>query len=185
MSRFDYDDGEGMPWGLWKSAISNALAGRRGQKALADMEEALLALPKPSLIEGYLVHDGQVCAVGALVAHQQAKEQGIDIAAVIEAMDTGLACGCGHNRAAHRDDGCIGKSDWRPRGACSCTGYEPDFEDPEQTAQAGERVGLRYSVAWHLAWLNDEEFRDLSPEERFIRMLAWVRRAQGKDMVAA
>lgn len=34
--------------------------------------------------------------------------------------------------------------------------------------------------AWHLAYLNDEQFAGASPEQRYEQMLAWVRRAQGK-----
>jgi hypothetical protein len=151
MSRFDYDyaDGEGVPWGLWQQTVSRALGGRRGQEALAELEAALLDLPDRRLIEGYLANDGDVCAVGAFVAHQRAQEQGIDLAAVIEAMDGGTT-------------------------------------DAWETAEAGCAAGLRYSVAWHLAHLNDEEFGGATPEKRYELMLAWVRRAQGKllDAVA-
>jgi hypothetical protein len=51
MTRF-YDSDEGVPWPLWKSILSNALGGKRGQRALADMEAALLALPERKLIDG-------------------------------------------------------------------------------------------------------------------------------------
>lgn len=181
MSRFEYDgDGEGMPWGLWESVVSRALGGRRGQEALAQMETALLELPEPRLIEGHLAYDGATCAVGALVAHRRAQEEGVDIAAVIEAMSVDVRCWCGHGRDRHDGSTCSGR-----RGQdspCSCTDFDPeDIQDGvDETVAAGQRVGLRFSVAWHLAHLNDEQFGGATPEERYRLMLAWVRRALGK-----
>lgn len=84
MSRFDYADGdEAIPWAFWERIVSRALAGKRGQRALAEFEEALVALPEPKLIEGNLASDEGVCAVGALVAHKLAKRDGL---AMAEAM---------------------------------------------------------------------------------------------------
>jgi hypothetical protein len=190
MSRFDcdYSYEEGIPWGLWERIVANALGGRRGQAALAAMEEALLALPEPKLIEGHLAADGQVCAIGALVAHRRAQEGAVDIATVIEAMGTGVLCWCGHGHGVHAGGGAcsamhIGFSgEARP---CSCVVYEPEAEEVYETAEAGKAAGLSHSVAWHLAFLNDETLGGRTPEERYEKMLAWVRRAQGKEAVAA
>lgn len=91
MSRFDYvDDDEGsIPWAFWQPIVSRALAGKRGQRALAEFEEALLALPKRELIDSALATDDGVCAVGALVAHKLAKQEGLDMAAAMAAMPHG------------------------------------------------------------------------------------------------
>jgi hypothetical protein len=185
MSRFGWDDdGEGMPWGLWEATVARALGGRRGQEALAQLEAALLELPEPRLIEGHLAADGAVCAVGAFIARQRAQEQGVDLPTIVEAMSAGVKCWCGHGRDLHAGASCGGRS-WADN-PCGCTGYDPDGEGAWETADAGRAAGLRYSVAWHLAYLNDEEFGGLTPEARYERMLAWVRRAQGKvsDAVA-
>ena len=182
MSRFEDYDGEGMPYALWEQVISRALGGRRGQEALAGLEEALLALPEPKLIEGHLAHDGQVCAIGAYVAHRRAQREGVDMRAVVEAMSADLKCWCGHGRGAHVDGACTGKR-WEGR-LCGCTEFEVDYEGPDETAAAGSAEGMRYTVAWHLASLNDETFREVTPEQRYERMLAWVRRAQGKVVAA-
>lgn len=155
MSRFeclDYDD-EGVPWQFWEVIVSRALGSERGQEALADMEEALLALPERKLIEGHLAKDDGVCGIGALVAHKRAKDRGIAIHEAIAELAEEAA--------------------------------DEEFSyDPNRTADAGVQVGLRSSVAWHLAYLNDEQFRDLSPDDRYEKMLAWVRRAQGKTETA-
>lgn len=182
MSRFGDSDGEGVPWEMWNTIVSRALGGRRGQEALAELEAALLELPAPRLVEGHLAADGAVCAVGAFVAHRRAQKEGVDIATVIDAMAAGLSCWCGHGRGAHEGGRCSGtRRVWRGEDRpCSCDCYEPETEDAFETANAGRAAGMTYSVAWHLAWLNDEEWADASPEERYERMLAWVRRAQGK-----
>jgi hypothetical protein len=185
VSRFEYDgDGEeAMPYGLWQANLTRALGGRKGQAALAEMETALLALPEPKLIEGHLAVDGAVCAVGALVAKRRAEREGIDLQAVIDAMAAGVRCQCGHGRDKHAEDGCAGKG-WQDR-SCYCRTYEPDIEEGWETADAGAAEGLTWSVAYHLAYLNDEKFRDASPEERYGQMLVWLRRAQGKEAVAS
>lgn len=75
MGRFDDYDNDGvMPYELWKANLHRALTGKRGQKALADLEAALLALPDKRLIEGALCEGGEVCAVGALGAHRLVKK---------------------------------------------------------------------------------------------------------------
>jgi hypothetical protein len=185
MSRFDFDyDGEGLPWGLWETVVSNALGGRRGQAALAEMEAALVALPERKLVHGRLAVDGAVCAVGAFVAHRRAERESMDLQAVIDAMAAGVQCWCGHGRDTHTE-GLCGGTHWGNH-PCSCQHYEPDYsEDATETADAGAREGLAYTVAWHLAYLNDEKFRDATPEQRYEQMLGWVRRALGKESVAA
>jgi hypothetical protein len=68
VSRF-YDDGD-WDYGrymLWEQAMTRAIGGKRGQAALADLEQALLALPSHRLVEGYIAKEGEVCAIGALV----------------------------------------------------------------------------------------------------------------------
>lgn len=149
MSRFEYlDDEDGLPWGMWEAIVSRALGGQRGQRALAEMEEALLALPEQKLIEGALANDEGVCGIGALIAHKRAKRDGIEMAAAMADMPRG-------------EDGGI---------------YE--------TAYAGQAAGLKWTVAWHMAYLNDETFHEATPEERYEKMLAWLRRAQGKAETA-
>ena len=185
MSRFDSDSEEGMPWELWETVVSNALGGRKGQAALAELEAALVALPEPKLISGHLAADGAVCAVGAFIAHRRAVSEAIDLDAVIDAMSVGVACYCGHNREAHHDGACHGKG--YQDAPCYCDGdFEPDENEDGayETVEAGKQAGLSSTLAWHLAYLNDEQFSDSSPEERYERMLRYVRRAQGKEDVA-
>lgn len=159
MSRFEYafEDNDGMvPFGLWQATLSRSLASRRGQEALAELEEALVNLPAPRLTEGHLVtDDGDVCAVGAYVAQRRAKAEGVTIAQAVAALTPD-----------HND----------PWGG---------DEDPWETAEAGRAAGLTYSVAWHLAYLNDEKWGGTTPEKRYEQMLAWVRRAQGKQEATA
>jgi hypothetical protein len=178
MSRFDYDfDDEGIPYGLWEQAVSRGLGGARGQQALAALEEALLSLPEAKLVHGHLAAAGSVCAVGAVVAQKRAREEGADLATVIDAMAAN--CDCGHPRDAHRTGGGCTGTDWNGK-PCWCGRYEPRAEDANETATAGMDAGLSLTMAYHLAFLNDEQFRDVDPETRFRRVLAWVRRAQGK-----
>lgn len=153
MSRFDLDNDDGIAWGMWENIVSRALGGPRGQAALAELESALVALPAPRLIEGHLA------------AHRPGRPDN-DVCAVgayvaaRRAADRGV--GLADAIAELADEG------------------DPDYEDANATADAGHSAGLAMSVAWHLAYLNDETFEGLTPEDRYQRVLTWVRRAQGR-----
>lgn len=187
MSRFDnegdYEDG--IPWERWEQIVSNALGGKRGQAALAEIEEALVALPVPQLIEGHLATKDSVCTIGALVAHKRAKRDGVSIAEAIEAIAVVKPCFCGHGHDFHTDGEGACSAKRFDGSTCYCDEFEQDTEDAHDTAEAGRAEGLAWSVAWHLAYLNDKQMSGLAPEERYQKMLAWVRRAQGKEAVAA
>lgn len=192
MGRFESDGEDGISYELWETILSNALGGRKGQAALAEMESALLALPKKQLVHGTLAtNQGDVCAIGALVAHHKSVEQGVDIETIIEALGAGVRCWCGH---VHGDEPCtqvmpnyVWDAKTRERTqqgdrVCRCECFEVEGEDAwERTIPAGQWIGLNWTVAYHLAWLNDQEFGNSTPPERYAQMLAWVRRAQGKE----
>lgn len=56
----------------------------------------------------------------------------------------------------------------------------------DHTACIGAKHGrMAYAMAWRIAELNDEDLRGRSPEKRFQQVLAWVRKAQGKELIAA
>jgi hypothetical protein len=50
-----------------------------------------------------------------------------------------------------------------------------EFGDIWQTIDAGEKVGLCRTLAWKLASLNDEMWWQASPEERYQRVLDFIR----------
>src|SRR5262245_59672680 len=73
MSRINYADEEDHPgqFELWQANCLRSIKGRKGQAALRELEQALLALPEKRLIADELENaDGQVCAIGALVKHK-------------------------------------------------------------------------------------------------------------------
>jgi len=76
MSRSNYTD-DLDSWALirWRGAVSAAIRGKRGQKLLKEMLDALDTLPEKKLITEALVKEGQCCALGAL-----GLKQGIDLA---------------------------------------------------------------------------------------------------------
>jgi hypothetical protein len=67
-------------WDLirWRGAVSSAIRGRRGQRALREMAAALDAMPNKALIAHELQSvSGEVCALGALGV-----ARGIDMSAI-------------------------------------------------------------------------------------------------------
>jgi hypothetical protein len=71
---FDDEGDARMPDALWWQAITRAINGPRGQAALAELEQALLMLPRHRLIEEDISDGQDVCALGAL-AYKREREQ--------------------------------------------------------------------------------------------------------------
>lgn len=79
MSRSGYTDDYGCdePWKLhlYRGNVERSIAGKRGQKLLKDLVEALDEMPDKRLIEGDLDDGlGSVCALGAV-----AKRRGVEV----------------------------------------------------------------------------------------------------------
>jgi hypothetical protein len=211
MSRYrDSDDYEGDPeqilaWGRWKRNAEQVLKSKRGRKALADLREALLALPGKRLINGAL------CTVGSPEVRFP-EVTGEEIAAQVEesaARWVELEFEVPADDAAHvarwmRQDRDEGREAYRKvaeregEGCCGTAAYlwhqkvragmdpaeafaalpsvyEGDNEDPmRETAELGVQAGLAYTLAWELAYRNDETYGAMTPEERYTAFLAWL-----------
>jgi hypothetical protein len=65
---------------LWRTAVSNAIRGKRGQAFLREMLEALDAMPDKRLIHGQLREaEGGVCAMGAVGAKRGMQMDNLDV----------------------------------------------------------------------------------------------------------
>ncbi len=150
--RINYADEEDRPgqFELFQANCRRSLRGRKGQAALREFEAALLALPEKRLIKDLLAAGDDVCAIGCY-----AKHKGLDL-----------------------------------------TKFDPEYESDE----VGIEAGMPRLVAWKVVALNDITLdtvwevaygpvqrgrgvyqggiplvRDMTPEERYARVLAWVR----------
>jgi hypothetical protein len=150
VSRFwdDGDDGD-YPQHWWQIDLNRALTSGRGKRLLQEVEDALLAMPKRELIEGWIVRawrddddaieEGQVCAVGAFAAYRKVRE-GKTWTEALDELD----------------------ERW---------GGEQD--DEWNTQALGRSLGLARTVAWYLAWINDGFEGD--PKGRWEHVLEAVR----------
>lgn len=67
MSRSGYsDDCDGWALIRWRGAVESAMKGRRGQKFLIELAEAMDAMPVKELIAHELVEQGNFCALGVV-----------------------------------------------------------------------------------------------------------------------
>lgn len=151
--RLNWSDEEDRPgqFALWNANCRRSLNGRAGQQALRELEAALLALPEKRLIKDSLVDDdGGVCAIACY-----AKYKGVD---------------------------------------------PLKFDPEDESDEVGVVSGMPRLVAWKVVELNDiildtvwdvaegpiqrgygtykggiPLIRDMTPEERYERILAWVR----------
>ena len=147
MSRgYDDDcDGDSNFCYLWESIVRRAMEGKRGQAVLREIESALVALPNKRLIREAFSDCGDVCALGAL-----ALKRGIPV----EKLES-VSRNCeGEYSTAYAD------------AAKSMLGIT---EAVARTVQHANDEGP-YSPR-----LNDEWKAGETPEDRYTRVLAWVR----------
>jgi hypothetical protein len=166
---YDYDYEEWFPnqGALWHANAQRALAGKRGKRALAEMREALRALPEKRLIAGAL------CTVGGV--EQRARETDPygwyreELAAKLKSEGEGVCA--------------IGAYLWFKKvkaGADPQAAFDdlPTLLDVDggdyETAEAGRAAGLTFTLAWTLASRNDERFGDMTPEQRYEAFMAWL-----------
>jgi hypothetical protein len=166
MSRYEYDGEAAMPYGLWRANVKRAMSSRRGRQALCDLREALLALPEPVLIEGAL------CSVNpqqrASAYHHEWMRN--SARSNFEDMGEGV-CAIGaymwHRKV---------KAGMDPAEAFdslpTLLDSESDLHDTAKLAQA--EADITYTLAWELAYKNDETFEGMTPEERYTAFLAWI-----------
>jgi len=195
-----YDDERAvLDQGRWEHNARLALKGKRGRKALAELREALLALPEHRLI------DSALCTVGGVDKRAPAMTDAEVAEYAAQATSRGgdpkyatiwaeqMRSGREDERAdlaeaiRKQGEGCcaIGAYLWYrkvkegadPAEAFDAlpTVFEPDDCDPmEETAHLGENAGLTFTLAWELAYRNDETYGRMTPEERWEAFVAWI-----------
>ena len=192
MSRFsDYDDYEGEPeqilaYGRWQNNARRALKGKRGRQALRDLREALLALPEHRLIEGAVCTVGGVDKRLPLLPVNNASPEAVRYSEWARAEREEA-----RKRLAAKGDGvcAIGAYAWYQKVKAGMDPAEafatvptifdgdPDAEGSDtlsETAKLGKAAGLTYTLAWELAYRNDETYCSMTPEERWERFVAWI-----------
>ena len=143
-----------------------ALKSRRGRKALAELREALMALPEHKLIRGAL------CTVNPEKRFRWEPEEwdGIKPFEVREAGGEGV---CLVGAFAWYKGLQKGKDPTQAFDDLPTIFYE-EGDGPFETAWVGEGAGLTYQLAWRLGYMNDEEWWEMEPEARWEAALAWV-----------
>lgn len=212
MSRYrENDDYEGEPeqilaYGRWQRNARAVLRSKRGRKALAEIREALLALPDKRLISGAMCTVGEVDErfpevtdeeVARAVEESAARwvKAGLEVPADDAAHVARWMRGDrdeerrAYREAAEREGtGCCvnGALLWYrevregapPAEAFASLPPVIDINggDPlAETAEVAEATaGLAYTLAWELAYRNDEIYKRMTPEERYTAFLAWI-----------
>jgi hypothetical protein len=151
--RLNYTDEEDRPgqFALWDANVRRSIRGKSGQRELRELETALLDLPEKRLIKDALTdEEGGCCAIACY-----AKHKGVDVSK-----------------------------------------FDPEYESDE----VGIAAGMPKLVAWSIVALNDITLdtvwevaegpiqrghgqykggiplvRDMTPEERYVKVLEWVR----------
>lgn len=159
MSRIDEDweptciEDELRGW-AFQANIRRAVAGKKGRKFLLELEAALLALPAKRL------------ALGAMAASEGLG--GFDGKPIVA---TGDVCALGAVAVARAVS--AGKS----RDAALhelAEKFDPEERGWKLTQDAASHLKICHPLAYAVVWNNDLSHR-LTPEERYEKVLAWVR----------
>lgn len=156
MGRIGYSEDEDYPGqhALWQGNVMRCLNGRRGRAALRELEAALLALPSKRLIAHKLVEEGEVCAIGALALH---KGDTIEHLATFDEEDM-VGVGEHYGVPALVAWAVVEKNDY------DLDSYTITAPGPNQYRYYhGQQGGYRLTV-------------QVTPEERYNYLLAWVQR---------
>lgn len=80
MSRSGYSEeiDDFLQLGRWRGRVASAIRGKRGQKLLREMAQALDAMPEKELIAHELEQDGAHCALGVVGAARRVNMTNID-----------------------------------------------------------------------------------------------------------
>jgi hypothetical protein len=205
MSRFsEYDDYEGeadqiLAMGRWEHNARVALKGKRGRKLLAELREALLALPERRLIASALCTAGAEKRKAGILEEEDRGWQGLApewrpdkpwrdeseaFAAVVKRQGEGV-CAIGAWLWYRQV-----KAGADPAAAFDSLplvfdGQEGCGDGLSDTADYAKRAGATFTLAWELAYRNDETFRDKTPEERWEAFVAWIDAELGVQAVAS
>lgn len=151
---------------LWQANVRRALGGRRGRKALTELREALLALPEKRLIAGALCLVGGADRPDERIDDKWARQE---VEYKVEQQGEGV-CAIGaflwHRKVKAGAD---------PQAAFDELPTLLDvYDGGMETADAGKAAGLTFTLAWDLAYRNDELLEAATPEERYEKFLAWI-----------
>lgn len=136
---------------LYQGRLAQALRGKRGQAVLRRLERALLELPEKRLIAGW-THESAVRT-----------DANGDLVSAPGAVCTLGALGWWNLR----EGGCDAE-----RAFLELPELETDFETADW---ASATFDMAWTLAWEIAFQNDEICHSETPEERYEYMLRWVR----------
>jgi hypothetical protein len=195
MSRYsDYDDYDeddaNFRYAAWQRNARLALSGKRGRKMLAELREALMALPEKRLIRDALCTVGAEKRKAALLAQAERDKVRLDEQFAAKygpaELDASLAEQFAEI-AASQGEGVCGVGAWLwyrkvKAGADPAEAFDSlplvfdgDGEDSlHGTAGLAKQAGAAFTLAWELAYKNDETFASKTPEERHAAFVAWI-----------
>lgn len=200
----DYDDENAvLDYGRWQRNAKAVLKSKRGRKALATIREALMALPEHKLIESAFCTVGgadvrlpepdadeieetkaQLARCGwtpdeiPQVLERERKDRSRDRADLAELITQHGGGGVCVNGALVWWQKVKAGMDPDEAFASLPTLWEGDpdghGEPMHETALLGRDAGLVYTLAYELAYRNDETYRAMTPEDRWMAFVAWI-----------
>jgi hypothetical protein len=162
-SGYYYDCDDPLVMGRWRAAVRSAMNGKRGQKFLRELLEALDAMPDKRLIREQLRIDGDQRPYGdpdlIVGADELVSPQG-------HAVPVGAVCALG----------AVGVR----------RGMDLAKIDPDDTETVAAKFGIADAMTREIVYWNDEggHYRE-TPEYRWKRMRAWVESKLHKAVEAA
>lgn len=193
MSRFEEYEGDGddewngNSWAAWEQRARLAINGKRGRKALAELREALMALPEKRLIADAM------CTVNV---ERRVEEIALPEPAVVEPNSPFASWA--RDRAEEQREKLRGLVATQGEGVCAVAAYlwhqkvkggmDPveafdslptlaeTGEGGTETARLGRDAGLTWTLAYELASNNDDAWdsETYTPEQRYTMFMDWI-----------
>ena len=193
-----------LAYGRWQHNARAALKGKRGRQALRDLREALLALPEHRLIDSALCTVGGPARVPEVTAdaiaarveaartraaeggyrfdtedaafieywmRQEADDERQQIADLVQVDGEGI---CGVAAYLRHQKVKAGMDPGEAFASLPTVAGENGEDALDETAGLGQQACLTYTLAWELAFRNDETFGAMTPEGRYAAFLAWI-----------
>ena len=195
MSRFEWDDYGDPPeyqnaGELFEQRAQLAIYSKRGRKALAELREALVALPKHELIEGALCRrrviedeelpDHVIVTEGQLMLDGGETDRAFIASIPVTSSEHEIIEGvCAVGAYAWWKKVKAGMDPTKaffdlPQLDTGEDGENAEGSEMFDTAWEGQRAGLTYTLAWELASGNDETFASKTPAERWQAFMDWI-----------
>lgn len=173
MGRFysDGDDFTAEERADWKRSLEQMIREPKGQAFLRAIKRGMEALPERKLIRQGLYHRVEVDLPDGAEGELPVKEEACALGATLrlQIVEGGVV-------VRHRDPKTGFVSAIKTLDELNTDAGWLDEDGYEHSVWASHTFDVPEELTWHIGWMNDELWESQTPEVRYQRMMAWVKK---------